>query len=44
MNTYLFIEEQLVFLKTVYAFCKFEYDHSLNENSRLSEFIESIIE
>jgi hypothetical protein len=37
-----FSEEQLVFLNTVYDFCKMEY-RTVKDNTLLSEFIDDII-
>lgn len=40
----IFSEEQIIFLKTVYTFCKFEYDFFIKKDDTLSDFIDSIIE
>lgn len=40
----IFSEEQQIFLKTVYTFCKFEYDFFIKKDDTLSDFIDSILE
>lgn len=40
----IFSQEQKIFLKTVYTFCKFEYDFFIKKDDNLSDFIDNILD
>lgn len=40
----IFSQEQLIFLKTVYTFCEFEYHYYVKDDTTLSEFIDEVVD